>query len=197
MTASGQSLAEFALVIPVLLIILLGVADLGRVFYMNITLESATRDAAEVSANSYLASPPAPLSDPAPSPLSGYYETIHLSAARAVCASARSLPGVTFDPLTASCPGMPLAFACVHDGQDPLCSAEVNGAPIPAGCDSLSTPPTNAQADGTRRYVEIRTCYRFDPILQLPLFSTPTIWLQRSRSFEIPCYFLLGPSPCG
>lgn len=39
----GQELVEFALVLPLLLIVLIGVFDLGRVFHANITLANATR----------------------------------------------------------------------------------------------------------------------------------------------------------
>ena len=49
----GQSLVEFALVLPMLLILLLGVADFGRVFQAGITLEAATRNAAEAAAQEY------------------------------------------------------------------------------------------------------------------------------------------------
>lgn len=39
----GQELVEFALVLPLLLIVLIGVFDLGRVFHANITLANASR----------------------------------------------------------------------------------------------------------------------------------------------------------
>ncbi len=39
----GQSLVEFALVLPVLLIIIVGVFDLGRVFFALITINNAAR----------------------------------------------------------------------------------------------------------------------------------------------------------
>jgi PKD repeat protein len=42
----GQSLVEFALVLPVFLVFLAGALDLGRVFYANITLTNAAREGA-------------------------------------------------------------------------------------------------------------------------------------------------------
>jgi Flp pilus assembly protein TadG len=42
----GQSMAEFALVMPVLLMIVLGTLDLGRLFYSYVTITSAARVAA-------------------------------------------------------------------------------------------------------------------------------------------------------
>jgi PKD repeat protein len=42
----GQSLVEFALVLPVFLVFLAGALDLGRVFYANISLNNAAREGA-------------------------------------------------------------------------------------------------------------------------------------------------------
>ena len=44
--AAGQSLVEFAVVLPVFLSLLLGVFDLGRVVWAHNTVESAAREAA-------------------------------------------------------------------------------------------------------------------------------------------------------
>lgn len=41
----GQSLVEFALVLPLLLWILMGIIDLGRVFHASIVLQESARDA--------------------------------------------------------------------------------------------------------------------------------------------------------
>src|SRR4051812_28324770 len=68
----GQSLVEFPLVIPILLILFVGIADFGRVFNAGVVLEASTRDAAEHAAQLYLAAPPG---DPAQTP------TVRLSAA--------------------------------------------------------------------------------------------------------------------
>lgn len=46
----GQSLVEFALVIPLLLVILLGVADLGRAFYYTSAIANAARAGAAYAA---------------------------------------------------------------------------------------------------------------------------------------------------
>lgn len=42
----GQELVEFALVLPLLLIVLIGVFDLGRVFHANVTIANASRSGA-------------------------------------------------------------------------------------------------------------------------------------------------------
>ena len=42
----GQALVELAIILPVMLFLLLGALDLGRVFYANITVENAAKEAA-------------------------------------------------------------------------------------------------------------------------------------------------------
>lgn len=42
----GQALAEFAIVLPVMLVLLLGALDLGRVFYAQITITNAAKEGA-------------------------------------------------------------------------------------------------------------------------------------------------------
>jgi len=44
----GQSLVEFALVLPVLLIVLLGVLDLGRLYFAYVTVTNASREGARL-----------------------------------------------------------------------------------------------------------------------------------------------------
>ena len=58
-SSAGQSLTEFALVVPILLIVFVAIADFGRIFAAGVDLEAATRNAAEATANEYLANPPA------------------------------------------------------------------------------------------------------------------------------------------
>lgn len=43
---SGQSLVEFALVLPVLLLILIGIIDFGKIFSTELVIEGAALDAA-------------------------------------------------------------------------------------------------------------------------------------------------------
>lgn len=46
----GQSLVEFALVLPVFFLLLFGLIDMGRYVYLNSTLSQAAREAARVAA---------------------------------------------------------------------------------------------------------------------------------------------------
>jgi TadE-like protein len=54
---SGQSLVELALALPVLLLILLGLADFGRAFYYTTAIASAARAGAEYAAHATVSSP--------------------------------------------------------------------------------------------------------------------------------------------
>lgn len=47
---NGQSLVEFALVLPVFLLVLFGLIDVGRLVYMNSVLSQAAREGARVAA---------------------------------------------------------------------------------------------------------------------------------------------------
>jgi hypothetical protein len=175
------------------------VADFGRVFAASLALEASARNAAEATANAYLANPPGPLDQPAPAGAASYYGPLHTLAVKSVCAELSDLAGTAYDPATSTCAGMPLIEVCVHDGQDTNCSSEAQGATIPAECGDLIATPTNANAGANSpRWAEIRVCYKFTPILaNLPLLSFSTIWLERTRTFTIPCYFKLGSAECG
>lgn len=45
----GQSLVEFALVIPILIMLLFGIIDFGRVFHAYLTIDHAGREAARAA----------------------------------------------------------------------------------------------------------------------------------------------------
>ncbi|MEH6953577.1 TadE/TadG family type IV pilus assembly protein [Neobacillus drentensis] len=45
----GQSLVEFALVLPLLVLLLFGIIDFGRIFHAYLTLDHAGREAARIA----------------------------------------------------------------------------------------------------------------------------------------------------
>ena len=194
-------MTEFAFVAPILILLFVAIADFGRVFTAGILLDAAARDGAEVAAFEYLRQPPGPLVDPAPSPPdAAYYDDIHLKAARTVCAEMRDLPNTTSSG--ADCAPLPAIQVCIHDGQDPSCAqSPFPGGPAPpAECTLLTSPPTNAQEPpfgNKQRWVEVRVCYHFTMILHVPWVPLGDVWLQRTRTFVIPCYFALGYGDCG
>ena len=179
-----------------MLVLFVGFADFGRIFANSILIEAAARNAAEIAANEYVANPPGSLSAPATGG-SGYYADLHLLAARAVCAETHKLPNSQYDTATTDCPGMPLIKVCVHDGVDPDCGSEAFSASVPGDCGEMTTAMPNSQGSSTERWVEVRVCYRFTSLIDVPLVSFGQFWLQRTRSFVIPCYFVIGADPCG
>lgn len=178
-----------------LLVLLLGIADFGRVFQAGITIEAAARNAAEAAAQEYLqlvrgATLPLPASD---------YQRLHEVAVDSVCEEATGLANYAGGTPCS----MPAVAVCIHDGYDPLCATEAGTAP--PGCTSIAAmpaAPTNQGANptssngGALPQVEVRTCYRFTTLfnltdLQLPLgwsLSLGEIWLQKDRWFTVANY---------
>jgi len=189
----GQSVVEFALVLPMLLVLLLGLADFGRVFAAGITMEAAARNAAEAAAQEYLQlrrdSAPASSAD---------FDRITTVALERVCAEADPLPNQAASGLNCS---MPAAGICIHDTALELtnygtrCGAGASGAP--ADCTTLHDPwPPTEPTTGQLPWVEVRACYRFTTIIdltnvQLPFgwgLSLGEIWLQKDRTFTVADY---------
>ncbi len=202
--ARGQSVVEFTLVVPILIILFVGIADFGRIFNAGVIVEAAARDAAEHAAQKYLANPPGDtgltpaerLSAPVAAADPAYYADLRDDAGRVVCAETRGLTNTDYSGGT--CPTWPVVGVCVHDGADPNCGGTPPGfqAP-PAECDELNAAwPDPAPGNG-ERWVEVRVCYRFSSILRLPFLSFGDIYVQRTRSFTIPCYFATGFGGCG
>lgn len=197
-TTRGQSLVEFGLVLPIMLVLFVGIADLGRVFAAGVVIEAAARNAAEVAANVYLSDPPGTggLNQPVVGGTTAEYGAFHTVAAAAVCEEMQALPNTA--GTGANCTGMPFIRICVHDGADPGCGNEAFGATIRAECPATGSPISNSQAGGNlQRWVEVRVCYQFTSLIDVPLVSFGDIWLERTRSFVIPCYFVLGTGGCG
>jgi hypothetical protein len=177
-----------------LLVLLLGVADFGRVFSAGITLEAATRNGAEAAAQEYL--------QIARNKYGGVlaasdYTHVHDVALSTVCKESQVLPNATGGggPCT-----MPLTAVCVHDGADPDCGIEAD--PSVSECTLVNQPWSGANAGPAPggstplAYVEVRVCYRFTTLfnlrdLQLPFgwaLSLGDIYLQRDRQFTVADY---------
>jgi hypothetical protein len=202
--SSGQSLVELAFVVPILLILFVGIADLGRVFAVGVAVEAATRNAAELIAQEYVATPPGPLNAAAPNPADpAYYAALRARGAAVVCNELRDLPNTNYDAGTNTCPNAPVVLVCIHDSADDGCGSKASPgtAPVPSGCSDFSSPPSNTRPvnpDGSvSRSVEVWTCYHFTPLLAVSFFSFGDIWIQRQRVFTIACWFALGGAECG
>jgi hypothetical protein len=199
----GQTLAEFALVLPILLVLLLAVADFGRVFAASISTEASARNAAEIGAITRLREkPPDPVLDPPA--FYSYYTALHEQIAKVVCSELSVLPNATFNSGDRTCPTMPLVGVCVHDDSDgagplgdPICGAPIAGfsSTIPGNCSHLGEPWSNASGgDDASHSVEVRVCYRFTTLFNLR-FTLPgnvgldlgEVWIQRERVFALDC----------
>ena len=193
-------MVEFILILPLLLVLLLGVADFGRVFAAGISMEAATRNGAEAAAQEYVQ-----ILRTNGSLSASDYQHLHALAIDAVCHEASVLPGYLASGTSCS---MPATAVCIHDatgssfGPDPNCGGGTTGAPAQCGSLSSGWDVTNAQGSGALAYVEVRTCYRFttiDPVianLRLPFgngLSLGDVYLQRTRTFAIACYHYSGP----
>jgi len=185
----GQSLVEFALVLPMLLVLLLGIADFGRVFAAGITLESAARNGAEAAAQEYLQI------QRNKTLVASDYATLHQVAIEAVCRDSEVLPNATSGGACTS----PAVAVCVHDptAGDAGCGSEAPSAP--SSCGELSggwNPALGGAATAPLPYIEVRVCYRFTTLFDLQQLHLPfgsglnlgDVWLQRTRFFSVGAY---------
>lgn len=183
----GQALVEFGLILPLLMIFLLGVADLGRIFAAGITEEAAVRDGAEAGAiqwqqlcKKYTWPCDAGLQ-------AADYDSIHTVSRDVACREAEKMPGRLVDG-TGQCT-MPIIAVCVHDGGagDANCGA---AAPPPGGpCSQMEVGWNPAQSTSTARpYVEVRMCYRFDPLFTFAIGGWGSVWMQKTNSFAVTNY---------
>jgi len=192
----GQTLAEFALVLPILLVLLLAVADFGRVFAASISTEASARNAAEIGAIERLRNkPPDPVIDPPA--FYSHYTALHEQVAKVVCSELSVLPNTTFNSADRTCPSMPLIGVCVRDDLDPICGAAIYGfsSTYPGACSHLAEPWSNYSGGAAASHaVEVRVCYQFTTLFNLH-FTLPgnvgldlgEIWIQRERVFALDC----------
>jgi len=188
----GQSFVEFALVLPLLLVLLLGIADFGRVFYAGIVVESAARNAAEAAAQEYLQ-----LRRSGTLPSSAELDRLADEAIAAVCEESERLPDRQMSGSTCL---LPYTAVCIHDAPAELvnygtgCGDGASGAP--ADCTNLHGPWPSLWSAGMLPSVEVRVCYRFATLVNLSGMELPfgngldlgAVWLQRDRVFTVADY---------
>lgn len=163
---AGQSVVEFALVFPVMLLLLVAVADFGRMYTSAVAIESATREAADYGAfqtNRW---------DPVNVPT-----TVQEMQRRAcIAASGSHLQDyATTDPSNDTCTNPSFQCWLEHSGSAVDCLS--SGGSI-AGTDcaaSITEPPCT---------VHVRLEFDFRTILQLPLVPD-AIHLVRESRFRI------------
>jgi hypothetical protein len=185
----GQSLVEFALVLPMLLVLLLGIADFGRVFAAGITLEALSRNAAEAAALEYLQVRRAAAGT---EPSSAAYDAVLLRAYEVACHESETMPNHA--GASPACT-MPVVGACIHDEWGDHCRSTTTQSP--SSCTRMgSWPPTLADQSGGLPYAYVASCYEFTTLLNLSHLELPfagslaigDIWMQRERSFAVADY---------
>jgi TadE-like protein len=193
--AHGQAIVEFVFVVPLLIILLLAIADFGRVFQAAIVMQSASRAAAEAAAIEYLRTAEVRAAPPA-----GYFDRIHEVASVAACQEARGLPNTTYNDSggTITCPTWPAVAVCVHDADtvDVDCGDPVAGYTSgPAECTAMTSTWATAEDPQGHDYVEVRVCYRFTTLFNLDLelpfgasMSLGEIFLQNKGAFIVADY---------
>jgi len=186
-------MVEFALVLPILLMLLLGVADFGRVFHAGVVIESASRAAAEAAALEYLRTEdvrPAP-ADP---DFTAYYQRLHETASAVACQEARPLPNTTYsDGPPIQCAQWPAVLVCVHDGLDPLCDATPVGgySAGPGECGDMAPGWDATRVDPRDNpFVEVRLCYRFTTLFSLQAvgLNLGDVYLEQTAVFTVADY---------
>lgn len=185
--ANGQALTEFALVVPILLVLLLGIADFGRVFAAGIVVRAASRDGAEAAAQLYVQ-----LYQSTSMSSTAFYSALHAKAATVTCAEVQRLGNTTTDG-SGNCT-VPAIAVCVHDA-----GLTFNGAVQPGdtcgqtvatptadeakNCSSLGQAWSNTPDVAGLPSVEVRVCYPFTMILQTQILPIGPIYLQQSSRF--------------
>jgi Flp pilus assembly protein TadG len=156
----GQALVEFALVIPIFLLMLFGLIDIGRYVYMNSTLSQAAREGARVAAvEAYWMGK----SDPSCG-----------SAAGPVCPA--NLTALRTDVL-AGANRMIQPFASLATS-DLFTSCDATTAPNPVTTQTCATPSIGGLAS-------VRVTATFRPLTPLISSMFPTIPTQASATMVI------------
>jgi hypothetical protein len=165
---SGQALAELAVIVPVMLLMVIGIADLGRLYGSAVAIEAAAREAADFGAfdSSYWM----PVNVPT---------TVNDMRTRACTAAAGShLQGYeTTDPVNNSTCTNP-TFACFleRNGASTDCEASL-GVTDGVDCfDGVGTEPPCT--------VHVHMDYEFRLILSFPLLPG-SIQISRDSRFRI------------
>jgi len=117
----GQALVEFALVLPVFLLIVFGVFDLGRAVYAYNTVANAAREGARVaSVNQIVSSPDCNESKPVEDPSNAHWsvKTCAASSALALGVQASDVTVSYTPPPSTSviCPDPPTPTSPIHVG---------------------------------------------------------------------------------
>jgi hypothetical protein len=169
---SGQSLVEFSLVVPLMLLLVIAIADFGRLYVSAVAVESAAREAADFGAFSSVRWQPANV------PVT----TADMLKRACVAAAGSHLEGYVGASDGSSCTNP--AFSCTLEwgGSEVDCASSA-GMVGPTDCSLQATEPPCT--------VHVRLDYQFRMILSFPPLPE-TIDLTRDSRFRMQD-LTLGP----
>jgi hypothetical protein len=167
----GQAVTEFALVIPLLLLLMLAVGDLGRVYTSLVAVEAAAREAADLGA--FLPSNwNTDLSPSNPSQAVVKMEQAACSSAAQSHLEGYAEPAGTVNHATCTNPSMTCTIE--QQGQTPVdCASYVGGI---GGCGDTATDPPCV--------VHVALTYEFDTLVRAP-FLPASITFTRDARFAV------------
>jgi hypothetical protein len=189
---SGQALTEFVLILPIMLLLLLGIADFGRLFAAGIVVRAASRDGAEAAAQLYVQ-----LDQSTSMSATDFYAALHAKAAAVACDETKGLWNTSTDG-SGNCT-VPAIAVCVHDA-----GLTVNGATQPgdtcgptqgapsadesANCSGLGQAWSTSPDVAGLPSVEVRICYPFSMLMQMPILPLGPVYLQQTSRFVAATY---------
>lgn len=164
----GQALAEFALVTPVMLLLVLAVADLGRVYTSTVAVETSAREAADLGAF-----------DPsnwnyALAPTNPSQTVVRMEQAACSSAAQSHLEGYAEPPGTvnhATCTNPTMTCTLEEVGQSPVDCASYTGGT--GGCGDIATDPPCI--------VHVTLTYEFHTIIQVPIIPSTLTFTRDAR----------------
>ena len=165
--SAGQSVAEFAIILPVILLLLIGIADLGRLYTSVVAVESAAREAADFGAFD------ADYWDPANVTTVTLPEMEKRACTAAMGSHLQDYESPVTDGTTCTNPAM-------------ICTLERNGVSTECGASGGVTNGVNCfdSAIEPPCTVHVRMDYQFHLILAIPPFPS-TIAISRDSYFRI------------
>jgi Flp pilus assembly protein TadG len=169
--SAGQAVAEFALIAPLVLLLLLAVGDFGRLYTSLVAVEASAREAADLGAF-----------DPgnwnaALGPLNPSQTVVRMKQAACSSAAQSHLEGYAEPAGTvnhATCTNPSMTCTLEQPGQPPVDCASYTGGS--GGCGDITTDPPCV--------VHVALTYEFDTLIRLP-FPPPTLTFTRDARFAV------------
>ena len=164
----GQAVAEFAIIAPIVLILLLGVADFGRLYTSLVAVEAGAREAADLGAF-----------DPGNwdtglSPTNPGQTVIRMEQAACSSAAQSHLEGYAEPTGTvdhATCTNPTMTCTLEQQGQSPVDCASYTGAV--GGCGDHATDPPCV--------VHVALTYEFDTLVHVPVIPSALTFTRDAR----------------